>query len=182
MLRRLSPLALGLIATIALFAASVACSSDAGDGGKVNVTMKEGSLTLNPASVPKGPVEFTIKNDGNKQHSLLIIKTSIPPGEIPKKDDGSADTGAADVDVQHEVDEIDNGDDTSRTYEMDPGTYVLISNKVQEDNNVKTADYSEGIYASFTVTEGSGSPSASAASSATPTKAGSGSATPTKTP
>jgi hypothetical protein len=183
MLRCLSPLAFGLFATVALFAA-VACSSDTGEGGKVNVSMKESSLTVSPASVPRGPVEFTIKNDGEKQHSLLIIKTSIPPGELPKKDDGSIDKGAADVDVQHEVDEIDGGDDTSRTYQMDPGTYVLISNTVREENNVKTADYSQGMYASLTVTEGSGAPSASATAtaSATPTKAVSGSATPTKTP
>ena len=166
--RRYAPLVLALFA-IALFV--VACG-DSGEGGKVTVTLKDGSITLDPASLPKGPVEFTIKNDGQKQHSLLIIKTSIPPAEIPKKNDGSADTGAADVDVQHEVDEIDDGDDTSRTYEMDPGTYVLISNKVQEENNVKTADYSQGMYTSFTVTEGSGSPSPSvtAKSSSTPTK------------
>lgn len=179
MLRRLSLLAFGLIATVALFV--VACG-DSGEGGKVTVTMKEGSLTVDPASVPKGPVEFTIKNDGAKQHSLLIIKTSIPPGELPKKDDGSIDKGAANVDVQHEIDEIDGEDDTSRTFDMDAGTYVLISNTVQEENNVKTADYSQGMYASLTVTEGSGSPSASAVSSATPTKAASASATPTKTP
>jgi len=170
--RRYASLMIGLFATIALFV--VACG-DSGEGGKVNVTMKEGSLTVDPASVPKGPVEFAIKNEGQKKHSLLIIRTSIPPGELPTKDDGSVDTGAADVDVQHEIDEINDGDDTSRTYQMDPGTYVLISNTVQEENDVKTADYSLGMYASLTVTEGSGSPSAVA------TTAASGSRTPTAT-
>lgn len=170
--RRYAPLMLGLFATIALFAA--ACG-DTGEGGKVSVTMKEWSLTVDPASVLKGPVEFTIKNEGQKKHSVLIIKTSIPPGELPKKDDGSVDTGAADVDVQHEIDDINDGDDTSRTYQMDPGTYVLISNTVQDENGVKTADYSQGMYASLTVTEGSGSPSAST------TTAASGSRTTTPT-
>lgn len=165
--RPFTPPLLGLLAAIALFV--VACGNS-DEGGKVTITMKEYTLTIDPASVPKGPVEFTIKNDGGKQHSLLIIKTSIPPGELPKEDDGSVNKDGADVDVQHEIDEIDDGDDTSRTYDMEPGTYVLVSNRVQEDNNVKIADYSEGMYAQLTVTEGSGSASASAASSATPTK------------
>ena len=166
--RRFLLLLLGLLAAIALFV--VACG-DSDEGGAVTVTLKEYTLTVDPVSVPKGPVEFTIKNDGEKQHSLLIIKTSIPPGELPTEDDGSVNKDGADVDVQHEIDEIDDGDETSRTYDMDPGTYVLVSNEVQEDNDVKTADYSEGMYAQLTVTEGSGSASATTASSATPTKA-----------
>lgn len=156
--RRYASLTLGLLVTIALLV--VACG-DSGEGGKITVTMKEWSLTVEPSSVPKGPVEIAIKNEGEKQHSLLIIKTSIPPDELPTNEDGSVDTDGADVDVQHEVDEIDDGDDTSRTYEMDPGTYVLVSNTVHDEDDGKTADYSEGMYASLTVTEGTDSPTAS---------------------
>jgi hypothetical protein len=167
MSRRYAPLLLGPIAAFALLAAA-ACG-DTGEGGEITVTLTDDSLTVAPASVPKGPIEIAIKNEGEKQHSLLIIKTSIPADELPTEEDGSVDTGGADIDVQHEVDEIDDGDDTSRTYEMDPGTYVLISNDVQEENDVKTADYAEGMYASLTVTEDDESPSPSAAGSRTPT-------------
>ena len=183
--RRYTPLLFSLLALLGLFAASVACSSN-NDVHKVTVTLKDGSLTVDPPSVPKGPVEFTIKNQGQKQHDLLIIKTSTAPDKLPKNDDGSVDKGGADVDVKYEVPEMDAGDDTSRTYDLDPGTYALVSNVVQDDNGVKTADYSSGMYAAFTVTEGSGSPSASATAAATgsqtPTPRASGSSsTPTPT-
>jgi hypothetical protein len=172
--RRYAPLLVALLAIIGLLGAAVACSSDE-DTHKVTVTLKDNSITIEPNSAPKGPIEMAIKNEGSKKHSLLIIKTSTPEGELPTKDDGSVDTGGADVDVQHELDEIDDGDDTSRTYDMDPGSYVLISNEVQDENDVKTADYKNGMHASFTVTEGSGSASASA------TAAASGSRSPTPT-
>jgi hypothetical protein len=182
--RRYTPLLFSLLVALGLFAASVACGSN-NDVHKVTVTLKDGSITVDPPSVPKGPVEFTIKNEGQKKHDLLIIKTSTAPDKLPTQSDGSVDKGGADVDVKHEVPEIDGGDDTSRTYDLDPGTYVLVSNVVQDANGVKTADYSSGMNAAFTVTEGSGSPSASATTAATgsqtPTPRASGS-TPTATP
>jgi hypothetical protein len=103
-------------------------------------------LTLEPNRVLKGPVEFDIKNDGQREHSLIIIRTSLPADELPTEDDGSVDQGGADVDVEHEVDAIDDGDETGRTYELDPGTYVLISNEVHEENGERIADYAEGMY------------------------------------
>jgi hypothetical protein len=140
------------LALAVLLALSFACG-DSGEGGTVQVTMTDDSLTLEPTSVPKGPIEFDIKNDGKEQHSLLIIETSIPADQLPTKDDGSLDDDAPDIDVKHEVEEIDDGDDTGRTYDLDPGTYVLISNKVREREGQEVADYSEGMYATLTVTE-----------------------------
>jgi hypothetical protein len=178
-------LLLGLFAIFALFAFAVGCGSTGG-GGKVNVTLAEWSITTGPNSVPKGPIEFTIKNNGQKQHDLVILRTNIPPDQLPTKSDGSVNTDAPDIKIEHTVDAIDSGDTTGRTFQMDPGTYVLISNLVDDENGTKTAQYGRGMHTSFTVTEGSGSPSASVSASASPTKTAAivpgGSGTPTKTP
>ncbi len=158
----------GLGALLSLLAFVVGCGSST-EVGKVNITLTEWSIVTDPASIPKGTVEFTIKNDGDKQHNLVILKTNIPAGDLPTKDDGSVNTDATDIKVEHEVDEIDGGDKTGRTFDMDAGTYVLISNLVDEENGTKTAQYGRGMYAAFTVTEGSGSPTAAASTTATKT-------------
>lgn len=162
-------LLLGLFAIFALFAFAVGCGSTGG-GGKVNVTLAEWSITTDPNTVPKGPIEFTIKNNGQKTHDLVILRTNIPPDQLPTKSDGSVNTDAADITLEHTVDAIDSGDTTGRTYDMAPGTYVLISNLVDDNNGTKTAQYGQGMHTTFTVTESSGSPSASVSASASPTK------------
>jgi hypothetical protein len=175
----------GIGAIFAIFAFAAGCGSTGG-GGKVNLTLSEWSITADPNTVPKGPIEFTIKNSGQKQHDLVILRTNIPPDQLPTNSDGSVNTNAPDIQLEHTVDPIDSGDTTGRTYAMDPGTYVLISNMVDDNNGTKTAQYSQGMHTGFTVTEGSGSPTASPSASASPTRTPSigsaGSTTPTATP
>lgn len=113
--------------------------------------MTDDSLTIEPGIIAEGPIEFDIDNNGERQHSVIIIKTNLEADALPKEDDGRADEGAADVDVQHEVEEIDDGDSTSRTYDLDPGNYVIISNEVHEEDGTEIADYSEGMYDSLIV-------------------------------
>jgi hypothetical protein len=159
----------GLGALFSLLALAIGCGSST-DVGKVNVTLAEWSIVTDPTSIPKGTVEFTINNNGDQKHDLIILRTNIPPDQLPTKSDGSVDTEATDIKVEHQIDELDSGDKTGRTYDMDAGTYVLISNLVDDNNGTKVAQYGKGMHTSFTVTEGSGSPTASVAASASPTK------------
>ena len=84
--------------------------SDTGGGGKLNVTLDEWSITLDKTSLPEGPIEFTIKNDGEKQHEFIILRTDIAPGELPTNDDGSANLDAPDLDELQTVEELDDGE------------------------------------------------------------------------
>jgi hypothetical protein len=178
-------LLLALGALISLLGFALGCGSST-DVGKVNVTLSDGSIITDPPTIPKGTVEFTLKNNGQKTHDLVILRTNIPPDQLPTKSDGSVNTDAADITLEHTVDAIDSGDTTGRTFQMEPGTYVLISNLVDDNNGTKTAQYGQGMHTSFTVTESSGSPSASVSASASPTRTPAigpaGSGTPTKTP
>lgn len=156
----------------------VGCSDSEG-GGNLRVTLNEWSISTDKTSLPEGPIEFTIKNDGKEEHELVIVRTDIPAGDLPKKNDGSADLGAPDVDEVHTVDEIGDGDETGRTYTLDAGNYVFIDNTVTDKNGVITPYYEMGMYVGFTVTKEGESPSAAA--SASPTKTSQASATPTPT-
>lgn len=123
-----------------------------GGGGELRVTLNEWSIALDKESLPEGPIQFIIKNDGEHEHELVILRTELAPDELPTKDDGSADLNAPDVDRVRTIDEIGDGDETSRTYEMAAGSYVLIDNTVREHDGERVAYYSEGMHVAFTIT------------------------------
>lgn len=133
--------------------AVLAACGDQGEGGEVNVTLSEWFVETDVDTLPKGPIEITIKNDGALQHELLIIKTDIPADELPTKNDGSIDEDAPGVDVEQEIEDIDSGDRTGRTYELDAGSYVLACNIVNEVDGEEVAHYEKGMATGFTITE-----------------------------
>jgi hypothetical protein len=139
----------GLACTLALAAAC----GDTGDGGEVEVTLSEWSIATDKESLPEGPIEFRIKNDGEEEHQLLIVKTGFAADELPARDDGSLDEDGADIDVKEEIDDIESGDDTGRTYELDAGTYVLVCNLVNEQDGETVAHFANGMSVDFELTE-----------------------------
>jgi hypothetical protein len=153
------------------------CSSDSEGGGELTVTLNEWSITLDKASLPEGPIEFIIKNEGEREHEFIIVRTDIGPEDLPKNNDGSADLDAPDVEEIHTVDEIEDGDETGRTYTLDAGKYVFIDNTVEERDGVILPYYEMGMHVAFTLTEEGESPSAAA--SGTPTAQASATPTPT---
>ena len=142
---------LGLLAATAA-AAFIACGGE-GEGGEVEVTLTEWSITLDKDSVTEGPVEFTIENTGDLQHELVIIRTDIAPDDLPTRDDGSVDEDAPDLDVERRIEDIEDGDRTGRTYSLEPGAYVLIDNIVDDVDGEEISYYAEGMRAALTVTE-----------------------------
>lgn len=140
-----------LAASVALLFLFVACGSE-GEGGTVNVTLNEYSVTLDVDTLEEGPITFDIKNDGEEEHEILIVRTSIPANDLPTKDDGSFDEDGAGVDVQRKIENIDAGDDTSRSYTLGPGSYVLLDNIVTDIDGTETSFFAEGMWAELTIT------------------------------
>jgi hypothetical protein len=169
---------LGLCAGIIALLLLAACSNTEG-GGDLHVALNEWTIGLDKTSLPEGPINFTIDNIGKKQHELVIIRTDIPPDQLPTKDDGSVNTDAADVKVEHTADEIGDGDQTGRTFTLDAGNYVFIDNTVEEQDGNKTSYYQQGMHVAFTVTKKGESPSATVAATPTASPAGSATRTPT---
>lgn len=141
-----------LPAAAALFALLAACGSE-GEGGEVDVTLTEFSVETNKESLPEGPIDFTIQNDGQREHEVVIVRTDIAIDELPTNDDGSFDEDAAGVDVEEEIEEIEDGDETGRSYTLDPGAYILLCNIVEEIDDVETSHFAEGMATEFTITE-----------------------------
>ncbi len=140
-----------LPAALLLVILLAACSST-GTGGDLKVTLVEWSVVTDLQTLPEGPIKLDIKNDGAREHELLIVRSFIPGAELPTKDDGSLNEDAAGVDVKHDINGIEEGDKTSRSYTLDPGSYVLLCNIVEEIDGVQTSHYAQGMWTEFTVT------------------------------
>lgn len=139
-----------LAATVLAFAAC----GDEGEGGEVDIVLKEWAVEPSVNTLPDGPITFNTKNEGSDEdHELVIIKTDFAADELPVNDDGSVDEDASGLDVKGEVREVEPGDDSSGSYTLDPGKYALICNLVSEVDGQDTAHYGKGMRAAFTVTE-----------------------------
>ena len=140
-----------LPAALLLVILLAACGST-GEGGDLEVTLTEWSVDTDVDSLPEGPITFDIENAGEREHELLIVRTNTPGAELPTEDDGSVNEDAAEVDVQHDIDDIEDGDKTSRSYTLDPGSYVLLCNIVEDIDGVETSHFAEGMWVEFTIT------------------------------
>ncbi len=140
-----------LPAALLLVILLAACGST-GEGGDVELTLHEYSVVTDVDSLPEGPIKFDIKNAGEREHELLLVRSDIPGAELPTKDDGSVDEGAGGVDVKHDIDDIEAGDETSRSYALDPGNYVLLCNIVDDSDGSETSHYALGMWTQLTIT------------------------------
>jgi hypothetical protein len=120
--------------------------------------MVDSGITVDPGSVPAGEVDFTVVNDGTKQHQFLLVKTDSADG-LPLMDDGSVDE--AGTSVIAEVELIATPEPThaesgrrSRTgsraevnADLEPGEYVILCNVVDEGGS----HYAQGEHVRFVV-------------------------------
>ncbi len=142
---------LALPAALLLVILLAACGTS-GEGGDLNVTLDEWSIVTDVDTLPEGPIKFDVKNDGEREHELLIVRTDIPGADLPTKDNGSFDDDAGGVDVKHDIDDIEEGDETSRSYTLDPGSYVLLCNIVEDIDGTQTSHFAQGMWTEFTIT------------------------------
>jgi uncharacterized cupredoxin-like copper-binding protein len=142
MVRRLikaSVMGLGLVAA--------ACG---GGGEDVSVTLQEFAVGTDPASASAGSVTFNIENKGpDDTHEFVVIRTDLDPTELPTDEDGAVDEAGAGMEVVDEVEEIPVGDTPTLEVELTAGSYVLICNIFDEEE--QEAHYSEGMRTGFTV-------------------------------
>lgn len=140
-------------AVLAVTLLALSACGDEGEGGEVDVVLKEWSVEPSVDTLPEGPVTFNTDNEGpDEDHELVIIKTDFAPEELPTNDDGSVDEDASGLDVKGTVRDIEPGDDNSGVYTLGPGKYVLVCNRVSDVDGQDTAHYAKGMYAAFTVT------------------------------
>ena len=96
-----------------------------------------------PRSIPHGRVRFEITGDGPSMHELVVSRTDLPAGDLPRNPDG---TVSEDDPRNHNLDEaegVDAGDDRDLYMTLRPGHYVLYCNM--------EGHYGEGMRRDLTV-------------------------------
>jgi uncharacterized cupredoxin-like copper-binding protein len=117
----------------------VALVSTAVAGSKSStVTLTEFKVAAKPTSVPAGRITFTVKNAGDDEHELVVIKTSKLASKLPVSRARASEKGAV-----GEVADIAGGKSKKLTLTLKKGHYVLVCNL--------PGHCTDGMRANFTV-------------------------------
>ena len=123
---------------LATLAASLVPVATALAGGSTKVTLNEFSVKASPKSVTAGKVTFNVKNSGDDEHELIVIKTSTSASKLKVRGGETSEKGAV-----GEVEDIAGGKSKKLTVTLKKGHYVLICNLV--------GHYQQGMRTDFTV-------------------------------
>jgi plastocyanin len=124
--------------------------ADAEATTSVEVSLTEYAVATQPATVPAGPVELVVANDGRIWHELVVVRTEADPGALPVDAYGGADEAQIpEQDIVGKVLEFLAGTTCRATFDLEPGRYALICNLVDDGSN---PHYTQGMYGALTVT------------------------------
>jgi hypothetical protein len=125
-----------------------ACSGDG--GGTVDITLQEFAIAADPASISAGDVTFDATNDGpDDVHEFVVFRTDLAATDLPTDETGTVVETGEGVELMGEIEDIPVGETMSVTLALDPGSYVLICNIYDEDE--QESHYQEGMRTGFTV-------------------------------
>jgi uncharacterized cupredoxin-like copper-binding protein len=130
---------LGLIAALAAVAIAIAVASTSDAASKSStVTLSEFKISPSPKSVSAGKVTFTVKNKGDMEHEMVVIKTSTAASKLKVSGNRASEKGSV-----GEVEDIAGGKSKKLTLNLKKGHYALICNI--------PGHYKGGMHADFTV-------------------------------
>ena len=159
MIRRFIAVVLATALAMLVMTVSVAVAQETDEvtepmaGTEVNVTLQEWAVIPDTLSVPAGSVTFNATNVGPiDPHELVIVRTDIPAGELPTREDGGFDEEADGVEVIGEIEEFAPGTTESATFDLAPGKYALLCNLVEIEDGETEAHYQLGMWIDFEVT------------------------------
>jgi uncharacterized cupredoxin-like copper-binding protein len=129
---------------------ALAAASCGGGGGTVDVTLQEFSVATDPTSAEAGEVTFEATNDGpDDVHEFVVFKTDLSLTDLPTDENGAVVEDGEGLELIGEIEDVEVGETDSVTLDLDAGSYVLVCNIWDEDE--QEAHYQEGMRTGFTV-------------------------------
>lgn len=121
----------------------------------VNVTLREFKIRPKPTSVKASATKFVVKNVGVIDHEMVVVRSDGQP--LPLAADGSVDEDAIPVSATvGEVEDVAPGKSKKLTVKgLEPGTYALFCNVVDQSGSTTLAHYAQGMHTNFTVRDAS---------------------------
>ena len=125
----------------------------AGGPTEVGVILQEWAVIPETTTLAAGSITFNVENIGPADpHELVIVRTDIPGGELPTREDGGFDEEGEGVEVIGEIEEFAPGTTQSATFDLAPGHYVFLCNLVEEEEGELEAHYRMGMWVDVEVT------------------------------
>jgi uncharacterized cupredoxin-like copper-binding protein len=147
-------LIIGAAAFLAVAATACGDGDEAGGGGgggtTVDVALQEFAVIPAQDSAPAGTITFRVENTGPEDvHEFVVIKTDLAPDALPTDENGVVDEAGEGIEVIDEIEDIPVGETQSVTVELEAGSYALICNIFEEEE--QEAHYTMGMRTVFTV-------------------------------
>jgi uncharacterized cupredoxin-like copper-binding protein len=138
------------LAFLAVFGLVIAaCSSS---GSEVDVSLIEWGVTPSPTSVSSGEVTFNAANDGGELHEMVIVK-DVAPADLPTDENGHVvEEEIPEGALVGEIPEIEAGTTESASFDLEPGTYTIFCNIVEDDEGVVESHFKNGMVNTVEVT------------------------------
>jgi hypothetical protein len=145
-------------------ASGSACAEDASEpkcepvGNKdeaettVKVTLDEWTVKLDKASAHAGMIHFALDNVGDEAHEMVVAMADDAAALPLTKDGGLDEQKLPKGSVIGEVEGFPPGKTCDGTFDLAAGTYQLLCNIVETEDNKVEAHLHEGMHTTFTVT------------------------------
>ena len=115
---------LGSLAVLAALIAAVVLATNSDAASKsTTVTLSEFKVSSSPKSVSAGKVSFNVKNKGDMEHELVVIKTTRSAAKLSVSGGRASEKGKV-----GEVEDIAGGHSKKLTLTLSKGHYALICN------------------------------------------------------
>jgi len=135
---------------LAVAAFLVACGGESSERrSNVEITLREWEVVVEPSEVRPGKVVFEVTNSGGRQHQFLVVKSDLPPGQLPISD---VLVEEEKLNIAGTIASVRPGETAVLELELFPGKYVLICNLVERAANAPAdPHYLNGMASSFLV-------------------------------
>lgn len=138
------------IACLAVLAMVFAACS--GGGNTIDVSLSEWQVDPSPASASSGDVEFSVTNDGGEAHEMVVVK-DIAPEDLPVDENGHViEEEVPEAALIGEIAEFDAGTTETKTFNLEPGTYTIFCNIIEEEDGETISHFKNGMHSTITVT------------------------------
>jgi uncharacterized cupredoxin-like copper-binding protein len=119
-------------------AASQTTAQPATPSHSLTVKMTEFAFNPKDAVAKAGKVKISAPNDGTVKHELVLLKTDVPPAQLPKKR-GKVDESTS----VGEIADVEPGKTKKNTLKLKAGKYAMVC--------ALPGHYEGGMYGSLTV-------------------------------